>query len=248
LDTLYRVPIFRFTAHDLRPGTLPRRPIQDDFTQGPGTLLEKLEKYIAACDRVVLLIGSHYGAEPTADEAPAGSPRRSYTQWEYSFAIGERLDGTHASKKELYVYLASQKYRRGRAVKQTPECAELQRVFVETILNTGKDRNEFSALHELRALVLRDLVSIARARKPNNLPYASLGTLFKGREDFLEKIHTRLSHPAKQGQHRVAAITSAATVYGLGGIGKTRAGVEFAHRHADDSLPCCQYAPTRRKT
>ena len=60
----------------------------------------------------------------------------------------------------------------------------------------------------------------------------TLGTLFKGREDFLEKIRTTLSQAEYRGHQRVAAITSsaaAATVHGLGGIGKTRA-IEFAHK------------------
>ena len=71
----------------------------------------------------------------------------------------------------------------------------------------------------------------------NNLPYKTLGTLFKGREDFLEKIRATLSQAEYRGHQHVASITASATVasvHGLGGMGKTRVAIEFAHKHADD--------------
>lgn len=34
---------------------------------------------------------------------PAGVPPRSYTQWEYHFARGERLDGSRADPKGLFI-------------------------------------------------------------------------------------------------------------------------------------------------
>jgi hypothetical protein len=73
--------------------------------------------------------------------------------------------------------------------------------------------------------------------KVNNLPYKSLGSLFKGRDAFLDQIRATLGRAEPLGHQRFAAITAsatAATVYGLGGIGKTRAAVEFALRHAED--------------
>ena len=38
--------------------------VQEDFQQQGGTLLEKLEQYIATCDRVIALVGAGYGWEP----------------------------------------------------------------------------------------------------------------------------------------------------------------------------------------
>ena len=67
--------------------------IQEDFQQHGFSLLEKLEQYIASCDRVIALIGDGYGGELEQPARPAGRPRCSYTQWEYCFARGERLDG-----------------------------------------------------------------------------------------------------------------------------------------------------------
>src|SRR5262249_20056852 len=76
--------------------------VQEDFQQHGGTLLEKLEKYIAGCDRVIALVGDAYGWEPESGARPNGKPRRSYTQWEYFFGQGERLDGRRQPAKEIF--------------------------------------------------------------------------------------------------------------------------------------------------
>jgi tetratricopeptide (TPR) repeat protein len=66
--------------------------------------------------------------------------------------------------------------------------------------------------------------------KPVNLPYPSLGTLFKGREGLLADI--RAGFEGEPGQAQV--IVARHAIHGLGGIGKTRAAVEYAWRHVAD--------------
>jgi tetratricopeptide (TPR) repeat protein len=66
--------------------------------------------------------------------------------------------------------------------------------------------------------------------KPCNLPLPSIGSLFKGREAFLDDLRQRLV--IRDGQ--ATAIVSRQAIHGLGGVGKTRAAVEYAWRHADD--------------
>jgi hypothetical protein len=61
-------------------------------------------------------------------------------------------------------------------------------------------------------------------RVVQNLPFRSLGNLFKGREDVLKELERGLSGGG------AAAITQVQAVHGLGGIGKTRAAVEYAWR------------------
>jgi len=62
----------------------------------------------------------------------------------------------------------------------------------------------------------------------HNLPYASLNTLFQGREEILTRLRETLERiPAG----RATAIAGKA-VHGLGGVGKTRLAVEYAWRHA----------------
>jgi len=67
-----------------------------------------------------------------------------------------------------------------------------------------------------------------KAALRHNLPYASLGELFQGREEMLTRLRDRLAYtPAG----RATAIAGKA-VHGLGGVGKTRLAVEYAWRYA----------------
>jgi tetratricopeptide (TPR) repeat protein len=59
--------------------------------------------------------------------------------------------------------------------------------------------------------------------KPNNLPDASLRTLFKGRDAYLAEL-----------RQKRGAIAGQTVVHGLGGVGKTRAAIEYAWRFGDD--------------
>ncbi len=225
-------------ASDLRAVGATEVKVQEDFQQGPRTLLEKLEAYVAECDRVILLVGDAFGAEPTSLETPSGSPRRSYTQWEYFFATGERLNSVPAKRKHIFVYFASADFPRSKTNVQDDEVAQLQRAFAETILGCGEDRQVFSTLAELRVLVLRDGFRLPRSLiKPCNLPYASLGSLFKGRDGFLSDLHDRILKKLEtDGRAKPVAITQAQgqAICGLGGIGKTRLAVEYALRYSDD--------------
>jgi tetratricopeptide (TPR) repeat protein len=65
--------------------------------------------------------------------------------------------------------------------------------------------------------------------KPIVLPYASLGSLFKGREAFLQRLRERLT---REDGGRTAIVSKA--LYGMGGIGKTRAAVEYAWACRED--------------
>ncbi len=60
----------------------------------------------------------------------------------------------------------------------------------------------------------------------HNLPYPPLGDLLKGRDDEL----TKLAESLQGNGHPTAIIQGHRTLYGLGGIGKTRLAVEYAWR------------------
>ena len=62
--------------------------VQEDAQQGPRTLVERIAKDIADCDRVILLIGDGYGLDAIGEGLPAGAPQRSITQWEWHLARG----------------------------------------------------------------------------------------------------------------------------------------------------------------
>src|SRR5258705_13466323 len=77
--------------------------VQEDFQQGPGALIQKLQDYVDSCDRVIALVGDAFGYEASGDSIPKDRLGRSYTQWEYFFALGERLDSSRAKNMELFV-------------------------------------------------------------------------------------------------------------------------------------------------
>ena len=205
-------------ASDLRKIRCEVR-VQEDFQQGPRTLIERLEEYVAQCDRVIALIGDAYGFEASGDAVPPVDPPRSYTQWEYRFAVGDRLHGNKVSPKDLYVYVASDPYLQQHPVQQTAEHARRQAAFTAAIKASGKHRAPFDSLDQLCRLVLRDGWQMQeRPRKPRNLPYASLGSLFKGRAVDLGRLHHLLQ--INDGR--------AVVIHGLGGTGKTRLAIEYA--------------------
>jgi tetratricopeptide (TPR) repeat protein len=196
--------------------------VQDDFQQHGASLLEKLECYIASCDRIIALVGDAYGFEPEETARPPGRPRRSYTQWEYFFATGERLEGSQQPPKDTFLYIASPDFLGMHSVLEAADAAQLQQEFIKELVRSGKDRNQFSVLHELCRLVLRDGFTLqARPPQPRNLPYTSLGRLFKGREHILAELYKRLQ---QNPGHALA-------IYGPAGVGKTRLTIEYAMRY-----------------
>jgi tetratricopeptide (TPR) repeat protein len=220
--------------------------VQEDFDQGGYTLLEKLGDYVRGCDLVIHLVGDGCGARPTAEHvramfarlgvsAPEPLPDCSYTQWEYRLAI--RFD------RRMLCYFAKEEAPRdprprvdGVGVEQSEGEAQLQREHRLRIERSGKHYSMFSSHADLVRHVFDDL-GLQPELKINNLPYKSLGSLFKGRDDFLAQLHKTLGEAEYHGHNRIAAITAAATaatVHGLGGIGKTRAALEYAHRYADE--------------
>jgi hypothetical protein len=203
--------------------------VQSDFRQevGSDTTLKKLHDYIRECSAVVCVIGKRSGAlpppkaaEPFAHMLPSGITRASYTQWEFFFA--------RHFKRQLLIYIARDEYQpdlRARA-RDDPE---LQRAFCDHIVKEqGFDRSEFANEDQLARAVLKQDWPKKRTRKPIALPYSSLGGLFKGRDEFLKELHASVS----RGSGRTAIVGS--VLYGLGGIGKTRAAVEYAWAHQDD--------------
>lgn len=130
--------------------------VQEDFQQGPSTLIMTLQSYVGQCDRVIALVGNAYGLEPPASALPIGGPRRSYSQWEYFFAIGDRINGPKMPRKELFVYIATEHFLASQPVEESVEFTDLQREFLRYLKGSGEDRRTFDSVDHLCRMVLRD--------------------------------------------------------------------------------------------
>ncbi len=93
---------------------------------------------------------------------------------------------------------------------------------------------EFDQRVKRHADLLAEFFQLPAERRPSgfvhNLPYASLGSLFQGRESMLARLRDSL----KQAPSGRATAIAGKAVHGLGGVGKTRLAVEYAWRYAVD--------------
>jgi tetratricopeptide (TPR) repeat protein len=189
-------------------------------------LNEMLKQRIERCDAVVCLVGFAYGGEPS--NRPPDQPRRSYTQWE--FHLARQLD------KAVYLLMAQENTTFDEPKPNiTPESGDLLQLQRDHRVEITRDRDwrPFSSTDQLRA-ELAELhfpwPDSPVPHQPNNLPLASIGKLFKGRDSFLDDLRQRLGVSGAP----APAIVNRLAVHGLGGVGKTRAAVEYAWRHAAD--------------
>ena len=223
--------------------------VQEDFIATGTETLDKLDAYIQQCDAVIHLVGDMTGALAQApslavvrrryvdfdQRLPAlgpflqpDAPALSYTQWEAWLALyhGKVLiiavpqDG--ALRDERYSLDEEQ-----RAAQQAhlARLASVERY--PEIRFTNADR---LAVDVLRSRLQDIIASVGVMRKPANLPYRSIGEIFKGRDDRLDALARDLGRVADTG----APPAVAAVLHGMGGVGKTRLAIEYAWRHADE--------------
>jgi tetratricopeptide (TPR) repeat protein len=224
--------------------------IQEDFKDYGGVTLDKLDLYIAECDAVVHLAGDMTGAhaKPASTQAilakypdlpskvaPLRHPLEqgleiSYTQWEAWLALYH--------DKPLLIAKADVSAPRGPNYAPTDASRASQNTHLELLRVAERYPGcRFTSPDNLTKYILSSVIldllakEFGRAppRRPRNLPYTSLGPLFKGRDSFLMSLHAKL-HPPKD--EKPTAVVGRA-LHGLGGVGKTRLAVEYALRHAD---------------
>jgi tetratricopeptide (TPR) repeat protein len=211
--------------------------VQSDFTLSPDseTLLGRLAEYIRDCHAVICLVGKQCGFCPPARAAerlpgvlPDDFREASYTQWEFFLA--------RHYKRRPYVYVARDDYMPAKAP-STSDRADLQKAYLEFLKADGVHYGPFSNIDQLARAVFKNLPELGEkpegkprpTAKPIVLPYQSIGDLFKGRDEFMARLRESLTR-TRGGR---TAIFSQA-LYGLGGIGKTRAAVEYAWANADE--------------
>jgi Domain of unknown function (DUF4062) len=184
-------------ANDLQARDVQVR-VQRSFRQEAesDTLLRLLHDYIAGCNAVVCVIGRRSGGCPPPAAAaafahmlPPGISEASYTQWEFFFA--------RAHKRRLSLYLAEPDY--GLDEPTGNDFPGLQEAFIGHIKAEGLHRVPFSNRDQLRAEVLKEDWPRKPPVKPILLPYPSLGTLFKGRAAFIERVRESLNGGPTEG-------------------------------------------------
>ena len=191
--------------------------VQDHFPPDYRAVVEMLRDRITRCDAVICLVGFFYGAEP--QHRPADRPRRSYTQLEFEIAVG--------LGKPVYVFLADEACPVDERPEEPEELRRLQLEHRDRLMARDELWQTFKSVEHLTQQVAEIRfpgLEAERPRKPQNLPYPSLGTLFKGREDFLAALRGRLEGSPGW----AAAVVATQAIHGLGGIGKSRLAVEYA--------------------
>jgi tetratricopeptide (TPR) repeat protein len=209
--------------------------IQSDFQQSPDseTLLGNLADYIRDCHAVVCIIGKRCGACPPARAAerlkgvlPNDIKEASYTQWEFFLA--------RHFKRRPYLYIAGDSYKPDR-ITAAGDRADLQNTYLAFLKADGAHYTGFSDTNELRIAVLRDEPKIVATPAPTSrtvtklivLPYPSIGPLFKGRDEFMQRLRESLTR-SPDGQMAIVSL------FGLGGAGKSRVAVEYARAHVEE--------------
>lgn len=202
------------------------------------TLQHKLFELVASCDGVICLIGQRSGSYPPPDvaraiaakppsgpvvELPAEMQEASRTQWEFFYgrALGKPIRLFRPGKG----LEPEQKTPTGR------DFPRRQAVYSTYLKKLDLIWAEFRSAEHLCAEVAKIRWGFPRVRsglKPIHPAFHSIGKLFTGRDDFLGRIHASLTRIGGG----AAAIVS--TVHGMGGIGKTRAAIEYALRHQAD--------------
>ncbi len=221
--------------------------VQEDFKALGGDTLSMLEAYVGQCEAVVHFVGEMTGSAPAASSvddllarrpgfeaalAKKGMAREaiealSYTQWEAWLAI--------SFGRDLMIVQPAAGVDRGPRFAPTGASRAWQAEHLKRLKAVNRYPGPpFTSADNLVAQIFASAVidALVKAaalpsRRPRNLPFASLGSLFVGREKTLEDLHAALT------SGKGAAVVGLA-LHGLGGIGKTRLAIEYALKHEAD--------------
>ena len=189
--------------------------IQEDFQNRGGDTLAMLEDYIESCDVVVHFVGEMAGSAPASSSvddllrrrpelaarlAEKGMDREAlgrltYTQWEAWLAIGFNEDG---ARKNLVIVAPAYGVKRGAKFAPTDASRASQAEHLARLKAIDVyPAKPFTSADNLVArvfgsAVLDALKKAGSTTKPRNLPFASLGGLFAGRDEDLADLHTAL--------------------------------------------------------
>ena len=184
---------------------------QEVFVPTAEGIGEGIRAMIDRCDAMILLVGKKFGASTSHTSG------KSIVQLEYETAKQMR--------KPIFCFILAEE---GLRDSSTDEFDQRQTAFVEQIRQSDLIYSRFRDASELRFLIHK--IDLRPELKPQNLPFASLGSLFTGRDVFLQHFRTGLT-----GRHvGPGTVTARQVIHGLGGVGKTRLAIEYAYRYAHE--------------
>ena len=172
---------------------------------------------VQGCDLYVLIAGFRYGS-PVRDR-----PELSYTELEFTTAAEAGMP--------CLVFLLGEDAEGPRALLVDEEHGARQEAFRRRINDAGVTTATFTDPHQLETLVYQALrehppppSSTATDATAWNVPAQTVDVT--GRDDLLAALGRTLADSGRAVAH--------AALHGIGGIGKSTAAVEYAHRHVDD--------------
>lgn len=168
-------------------------------------------------------------ARPRPQGPAHEGPPLSYTQLELLIA--------HDFGRHIYTFFIEGDELPTAFAPEPPELAQRQQAFITEFAKDGRNTygtfNHWDQPADPARCMRQAIVDIkfeitVLAGKPTNLPYTSLRTLFKGRNEFLAELRQHLTAEGP------VVIKGKRTIHGKGGVGKTRAAIEYAWKHDDD--------------
>jgi len=210
---------------------------QDDFFHRGVRTLQKLVEEVQESDLVIHLIGAQSGWCIPVDQANAFLDYEKHRDFQSRFpdVSKQAREGIlPATQWEAWLGL----YFGKRLISFQMETPDLDNLQTEHVERLNKIEEYPKAVANLEAmvdeifgsLITLGLFTVEEVRLPIHLPYPSIGTLFKGRDEFMEQLRASLRSST---HHRATAIMGKA-LHGLGGVGKTRLAVEYAWQYADE--------------
>lgn len=215
--------------------------IEEGFYPSTHDIRGMLVDHLQQCDAVICLIGSAYGTGPhdpiTKAEQPIHGLKDPRTKDRlFSYSQLELLIARDLGRP-IYTFIIEGNELPTAFPPEPPELAQRQQTFItEFAKDTRNTYGTFSQWDQPAdpARGLKQVIETIKfevtllAGKPANLPYTSLGTLFKGRDEFLLDIRQHLTAEGP------VVIKGKRAIHGMGGVGKTRAAIEYAWKHAND--------------